>query len=109
MVCDWNVNKGDDGKYILTVNVNLSHYSLYVTKRTSVYTIGNTSGSFNTPDIRIDPEAGKQLTKFTTVTYVLSDEEIENGVSFSATWQFNGIYSGKPVEDVTASDTIKFN
>ena len=109
LMCNWKVDKNSEDKYILKVDISLVHYSLYVAKREANYTIGGTAGSFDTPAIRIDPEAGKQNTYLSTVTYELSENDIKNGVSFNVSWTFNGTYSGVAIKDVVASQLIVFN
>lgn len=109
LMCNWKVDKNTEDKYILKVDISLVHYSLYVSKREANYTIGGTAGSFDTPAIRIDPEAGKQNTYLSTVTYELSENDIKNGLSFNVSWTFNGTYSGVAIKDIVASQLIVFN
>ena len=87
----------------------LSSYSLYaIGKDSGVVMVGDQKFGYSTPNIRIDPEAGKQATKFTTVTYELSEDELKNGIEVSAKWVFNGVYSSKPIGDIIASDKLIF-
>ena len=87
----------------------LSSYSLYaIGKDSGLVTIGEDKFGYSTPSIRIDPEAGKQATKFTTVSYELTEDQLKNGVDVSAKWVFNGVYSSKPISDIIASDRLIF-
>lgn len=91
------------------MDVDLSSYSLYAIGKDSgrVY-IGDTEFKYSTPNIRIDPEAGKQITKCTTVTYTLTEEELKNGIEASAKWVFNGTYSSVPIGTIVAEGKIVF-
>lgn len=91
------------------MDVVLSSYSLYaIGKDSGVVMVGEEKFKYSTPNIRIDPEAGKQSTPCTTVTHELTDDELKNGIDVSAKWVFNGVYSSKPIGDIIASTRISF-
>ena len=109
LICTWTLNKTDSGSYELTLNVDLTSYSLYaIAKDSGVVKIGEDKFKYSTPSIKIDREAGKQLTHFTSVTHELTREELENGVELYAKWVFNGSYSSTPITDIIATQTVYF-
>ena len=109
LICTWSLNKTDNGSFELTLNVDLTSYSLYaIAKDSGVVKIGTDKFKYSTPSIKIDREAGKQLTHFTTITHELTPDELENGVDLYAKWVFNGSYSSTPITDIIATQTVYF-
>ena len=109
LICTWSLNKTDNGSFELTLNVDLTSYSLYaIAKDSGVVKIGTDKFKYSTPSIKIDREAGKQLTHFTTITHELTPDELENGVELYAKWVFNGSYSSTPITDIIATQTVYF-
>jgi hypothetical protein len=109
LICTWSLNKTDNGSFELTLNVDLTSYSLYaIAKDSGVVKIGTDKFKYSTPSLKIDREAGKQLTHFTTITHELTPDELENGVELYAKWVFNGSYSSTPITDIIATQTVYF-
>ncbi|MBR1658743.1 MAG: hypothetical protein IJ705_00295 [Oscillospiraceae bacterium] len=102
MLVEWRVYTDDAGAAKLDVTLSATHYSLRIDEQMGGLEL-NVNGQVYTaatPAIRYD---GKGFV--TTPMHTFTVDAPVGAMRISATWHYLGSYSGKTLNDITASDT----
>lgn len=108
LYCEWSSTPNNAGNYsTVTVTAYLIHYELYAGSRTTnTITCGNETQSYTSPSISYSSNSSKKTTLLGSKSFtVYHNDNGSKSVSLSASWVFNGTYSGTSVGTVTASTT----
>lgn len=112
LYCTWSATQSVTGNYSdVTLNVYLKYYTLEVGSRAdSVVSINGTSETYTTAAIN-DYSSGQhtKLLKTKTVRVAHNSNGTKTGVALSASWRFDGKYSGTSIGTITASASIDLN
>ena len=110
LYCEWEATQSRSGNYSnVTMDVYLSYYTLSVSARTSAtVSINGVSETYSTPSISRSSASSwtKKLLKTYTVKVDHNANGTKTGVKLSASYPFNGTYSGVSISTITASTTI---
>ena len=109
LYCTWSATQSVTGNYSdVTLNVYLKYYTLEVAARSgSTISINGTSESYTAPAISDYSSGAKtKLLKTKTVRVNHNSNGTKSGVALSASWPFNGTYSGQSIGTITASTSI---
>lgn len=109
LYCTWSATQSVTGNYSdVTLNVYLKYYTLEVGSRSdSTISINGTSETYTAPAIN-DYSSGykTKLLKTKTVRVTHNANGTKSGVALSASWRFDGRYSGTSIGTITASTTV---
>ena len=106
LVVEYSVGEKMDGVRKITVDVFIEHYSLNVTARTNTnyVRVGDETLYFSTDAISYDGTE-KMMTKVATHTFTTTTD---NGtIPIYALWNFNGVYSDKPISAIIVENNIQ--
>ena len=106
LVLEYSVGDKVDGAYKITVDLYIEHYSLNVTARsnTNYIRIGDETLYFSTDAISYDGKE-KKLTKVASYTFTAMTDNAT--LPIYALWNFNGVYSDKPISAIIIENTIQ--
>ncbi len=104
----WSAVPAEDGSIVLTVEVQLSCYSIYKGAGTCYLRVGDTDASFSTPALHLDDnivngKIRRNSALLGTAEFVLPSP---GSYAFSLSWSFRGYYGNVWVDSVTIQDTI---
>ena len=106
LVVEYSVGEKTNGERKITVDVYIEHYSLNVTSRTNTnyVRVGDETFYFSTDAISYDGTE-KKMTKVATHTFTTTTD---NGtLPIYALWNFNGVYSDKPISAIIVENNIQ--
>ena len=109
LYCTWSATQSVTGNYSdVTLNVYLKYYTLEVGARSdSVISINGTSETYTAPAINDYTSGYKtKLLKTKTVRVAHNANGTKSGVALSASWRFDGRYSGTSIGTITASASV---
>ncbi len=109
LYCTWSATQSVTGNYSdVTLNVYLKYYTLEVGSRSdSTISINGTSETYTAPAINDYTSGVKtKLLKTKTVRVAHNANGTKSGVALSASWRFDGRYSGTSIGTITASTSI---
>lgn len=110
LYCEWTGAQNRGGNYTtITLNVYLRYYTINVGARDNgSVNIGGTLQGFSTPAIKDMSSSSWHNVLLATKTQkvVHNANGTKTGVTLSASWSFNGTYSGTRVNTITASTTV---
>lgn len=110
LYCEWSATQSQSGNYSdVTMDVYLSYYTISVGSRTSAtVSINGEKKTYSTPSISRSSASSwtKKLLKTYTVRVKHDANGEKTGVQLSASYPFNGTYSGVSINTITASTTI---
>ncbi len=106
LVIEYTVGDKANGSREIAVDVYIESYSLNVTSRgnTNYVRVGDETFYFSTEAISYDGTA-KKMTKVASHTFT-TDTENET-LPIYALWNFNGVYSEKPISTIIIENTIQ--
>lgn len=108
LYCEWTSVANTVGNYsTVTVTAYLIHYELYAGSRTNnTITCGSDSQTYTSPSISYSSNSSLKTTLLGSKSFaVYHNDNGSKSVNLSASWVFNGTYSGTSVGTVTASTT----
>ncbi len=104
----WSVTSKNDDELLVTVTVSARHYSLVIGQRYGTISVGDQSRSFTSSSFDIENGGN-----YTTTTQLASESFVvpcklgeSVDLPVSATWSYNGAYSGVDYKDIVASGSI---
>ena len=105
--CTWSGVQSVEGNYTdITVIAYLQYYQIDISGRTGTITVGSSSQYFDIGAI-YDMSAGqKQLKIMERTVRVYHDSDGTKSVYLFARFPYNGSYSGQPVSNLDAEDTV---
>lgn len=112
LYCTWSAAQSVTGNYSdVTLNVYIKYWSLDVGSRSdSTISINGVSETYTAPYIE-DYSGGSntRLIKSKTVRVYHNQDGTKTGVPLSASWRFDGTYSGSYIGRITAQTTISLD
>ena len=111
LIVRWAASKNPDTTYTVSLQFFLECYSLEVSERndntlTVVTSKGEQSFSFHTD--ALEKEKDDYSEEYIGKTsFTVSEKDMENGVSVTASWPFRGTYSEKDIPEIKAAGVIK--
>lgn len=109
LYCTWSAVQNIPGNYSdVTITAYLQHHSLYVGARTnSTIKCGSDTYSYTAPAVS-SASSSQIQTRLDSHTFRVYHDSAggDKSVAVSASWTFNGTYSGIYVGTITASDTL---
>lgn len=108
LVVDWSVTSKNDDELLVSVTVNVRHFALGIGRRNGSVSVGSQTQSFQSPAFDDNDESDyASSTQIFTTSFVVPcaiGESVD--LPISATWSFNGSYSGVDFKDITAAQEI---
>lgn len=105
---NWSVTSKNDDELLVSVTVNVRHFALGIGQRNGTVSVGGQTQSFRSPAFDDNDDADyASTTQIFTTSFVVPcaiGESVDLPVS--ATWSFNGSYSGVEYKDITAAQDI---
>lgn len=110
LYCDWTGKQSQGGNYTdITLNVYLRFYTIEVGSRSnSTISINGETETYTSPAINDykTKEWHNVLLKSKTVRVKHNADGTKTSVNLSASWRFDGYYSGVKIGTITASTTV---
>ena len=105
---NWSVTSKNDDELLVSVTVNVRHFALGIGRRNGTVSVGSQTQSFQSPDFDDNDESdyASSTQIFTTSFFVPCAIGESVDLPISATWSFNGSYSGVDFKDITAAQEI---
>lgn len=106
--CEWSASQDKAGNYSdVTISAYLIHYKLSAGSRAgNAISCGEESQAYTSPAINHTSNTKKTTLLATKTFRVYHNSDGTKSVSLSASWLFNGTYSGVSVGTITASTTV---
>lgn len=113
LYCEWSGQQVPSGNYTnITLKMYLRFYDLEVGSRSdSTISINGVSETFTAPSF-YDYDTNywhNVLLKTKTVKVAHNSDGTKNNVKLSASWRFDGVYSGMSIGTITASTTVNLD
>jgi len=107
MTVSWTASAKDNENVELKFDIYLTSYTIGVGARIGTLTVNGTPYNYSTDGFDVNNNKTKTTTLVSskTVTVPVAAGETVS-IPVSVDWLFNGTYNGKPLDTVTASDTL---
>lgn len=112
LYCTWSAEQSVSGNYTdITVNVYLKYHALYVGERKDAKVSINGSGVTYTVNAinESSRSAHSKLIKTYTKRVYHDSNGVKTGVPLSASWRFDGTYSGTSIGTIVASTSVNLD
>jgi len=108
--CEWSSTLGTDGYSTVTLKTYLSYYTINIGSSKWTTSIDGNSATFTSDAIKVSSASSwsKKLLNTRTLK-VKHDSDGTKKVTLSASYPFNGTYSGTSIGTITASKTVSLD